>query len=371
MLKRRQLLVRAAIASILVGVGLAPAFADPPVPTYVDYLLNPPTLPSTLQSFADSVKVATPADDVQHPARMTEWWYVNIVDPVTKSTFIIDFGNNNYASPDGPDNTISHSSTVWFDAQGVAESCHVLPCLHRNYITTPTSPLVASTTYPPALSSTAGSLAYVPAQHAYHLVYHWNGFAADVWLRHIKPGVTVPDTFIGWTVPVLTSDVTGWVKPPNAPAVSVNKWRGYHDHNFGNFDLFGQLYWKGYDWAVSHLPNGNATLMGGAVMSNGQYYGVVVSATKAGTRFCQGDLKMSDYTTVAEFTYPRREVSSCVVHPKNASVDYTGRGLSYSAPDPFLIRAGLFAFTETLGSTTDGSTALIEHFRNLSNYGVN
>src|SRR5882757_2101930 len=187
-------------------------------------------------------QIAVPAHDVAHPGSITEWWYVHVADPATKQVFIATFNTAPFAA----------TGMFWYDVNGV-----------KTYGLVPTEPYVTTAT--PSVSNSAGSLTWNALRKAYHLVYNANGMQADLWLDNGKPGITAgPLNYDGqnmyWTVPVMTSYATGWVKPAGGNTISVNGWRGYHDHNWGAFSLVNQAT-RGWEWAVSHEVGGGASLL--------------------------------------------------------------------------------------------------------------
>ncbi|MEV5551896.1 hypothetical protein AB0L35_38175 [Streptomyces sp. NPDC052309] len=322
---RQPLTATAAVTAILIGITAAPeAVAD--------------TSASTIP-----VRTATPADDVNHPGTATEWWYAEVSDPGTKQTFIVNF----VARP------TPSSIAFWYDANGNKT--------HQLSLATP-----AVTTDQPSVSSSAGSLGYDSARGAYHLVYNANGYKADIWFDNALPGVTAgPINYDGqwmsWTVPVGTSTVTGWVQPPGSDRISVNGWRGYHDHNWGDFLLDSQSY-SGWEWGVSHENDGSATLYGGVVDGDGVWQGVLADVTPQGTSGCQTDISLSDWTSQDNFAYPATVGLNC----RDNSI--TPR--TFHVVGPHVVNVGTYTFTEAVTQTEPGSVGLNEHFRTLAHGGT-
>jgi len=158
------------------------------------------------------------------------------------------------------------------------------------------------------------------------------------------------------------------VKPPGAAAaVSVDGWRGYHDHNWGDFSLFDQRF-SGWEWAVSHEPatkanpHGQASLLGGVVSGDGTWQGVLVHIDQAGTTFCPSAIRLSDWTSAEAFAYPGTVGASCSDPTRKLSSTFT-------VTDPYVVNMILSTITESVGKTTPGSVGLIEHFRTLSHGG--
>lgn len=320
----------------------------------VSSMLATTTTPAHATDPPGAPRIAVPADDVMHPGSYTEWWYVNVQNPVTKETFIASMGS----AP------IPTATTFWYDRFGT-----------KAHWTGPAMPYVdtGGAAGPNVCSGDVGCLTYDSTRDAYHLVFSHNGVSADLWLNNRKPGITAGQTYDGqymaWTNPVATSDVTGWVWPIGSPApISADGWRGYHDHNYGSFDLANQDY-AGWEWGGSHEPLGKAKVMGGVIDSTGKYWGHVVKVDSTGTTFCRAEglvgssaMQLSNWSTVNGFAYPRTVITSCT----------TGGTLSqtWGATDPHLYVGPGFKFSETVGSTVSGSVALVEHFRTDSHSGT-
>ena len=288
--------------------------------------------------------VATPADDVSHPGSQTtsEWWYVEVSDPHSSQTFIVSL----LQLPQ------TNASDFWYDASG--KKVNNLNSL---------SSFTSSSTYPPAVETSAGSLVYVPGLHEYHFVYDNpnDGYQADIWFHSAKPGVTIgPDAISGgqtmfWTNPVLTSSVSGWINIPNYGQISVDGWRGYHDHNWGNFNLVNQN-WRGWEWGVSHNPDGSGTAMFSVVNADGTYAGEAIHATSGGTTFCNANYTASNWTQNNTEWFPQTVVQNCPGAPYFND--------TWTVTQPFVLNTfGIFLLDEGEGVTVPGSVGLIEHER--------
>jgi hypothetical protein len=259
----------------------------------------------------------------------------------------------------------------------------------------------------------------LPAYHVYDVSARrqccsTQTFDADFWLTGIHRGFSIPGMtaagdrdhpFIAWVNPVMDSRVVGFLRPPCAaptdptscvspPLVDLSTWRGYHDHNYGAFDITQQSGWKGYDWGVAHLPGGGGTLMGSATLDlpfvrggmpgvDTDTFGFLMRSDSTGQHFCQADSTSAGHPTFTQsggatigpeqFAYPRTTTLACHFQPKGR-LAFSGGPVTYHATDPFLLRGPGFSFTEALGTTDEAgvptrSTALIEHFRNWSNLG--
>jgi hypothetical protein len=226
----------------------------------------------------------------------------------------------------------------------------------------------------PVVRSSAGDLVYDP-ERGYHLTWHGLFAKGDIWFDNAVPGVTGgPIRYDGgqtmyWTSPVAPSRVTGWLQPPGESSrIDVTGWRGYHDHNWGQFSVIDQRY-SGWEWGVSHEPDGSATLLGGVVKGDGTWQGVVGRATPDETYGCMATIKLSDWQVSGLFSYPRTTTLSCpssqLATPDGLVGERPGLNRSFEVVDPFILDVGLLALPESLGRTVPGSLGLIEHIRTL------
>ena len=288
--------------------------------------------------------VATPADDVSHPGSQTatEWWYVEASDPNSSQTFIVSL----IQLP------AMNASDFWYNRYGQKTN-------NMNSL----SSLTSSAVYPPNVQSSAGSLVYDTTQNMYHFVYNNSNdhYQANFWFTNAKPGVTVgPDAVSGgqtmyWTNPVLTSTLSGWVYTPQNGYVSVNGWRGYHDHNYGNFSLTN-LFWRGWEWGVSHNPDGSGTAMFSVVNADGTYAGESIHATSSGTTYCNANYTASNWTFSNFEAFPQTVVQKCVGAP--------GWTDTWTVRQPYVLNTFfIFLLDEGEGGTVPGSVGLVEHGR--------
>ena len=295
-------------------------------------------------SISVPTKVATPADDVSHPGSQTttEWWYEEVSDPHSSRTFIVSLIQRPQI----------FATDFWYDAKGKKVSNQ-----------TPLSSFTSSASYPPNVQTSAGSLVYDTAHKAYHFVYNNpdDHYQANIWFHGAKPGVTAgPDAVSGgqtmfWTNPVLTSRVSGWIYIPNYGQIGVNGWRGYHDHNYGNFTLFSQS-WRGWEWGVSHNPDGSGTAMFAVVNADGTYADEAIHATSSGTKFCNANYTASNWTYNNGEWFPQTVVQNC---PGAPYFNHT-----WKVTQPHVLNTyGIFLLDEGEGGTVPGSVGLIEHGR--------
>ena len=296
--------------------------------------------------------LALPSDDVAHPGSATEWWYVHLMDPVTERTFIALF----FTAP------VPITTIFYYPEDG-----------QKLVLPVPATPAVASTVTPNVRNS-AGSITYDPAR-GYHFTFHASGFAVDAWLDRPVTGLTGgPIRYDGgqemyWTAPVATSHPTGYLRTPDGRTTNLAGWRGYHDHNWGSFNVLDQRY-SGWEWGVSHEPDGSATLLGGVVKGNGVWQGVIAHATPGEVLGCMATLELSDWAVYGLFSYPATERAHCDQSLKGTPTGwepnpYPGLDHTFRVTDPFILDVGLLALPESVGKTVPGSIGLIEHIRTL------
>ena len=295
-------------------------------------------------------KLAEPRDDGPHPGSTTEWWYAHVMDPATKRTFIAML----FTAP------VPTALIFWYPEKG-------------QKLVLPELALDVKATDGPVVRSSAGDLVYDP-KRGYHLTWHGLFAKGDIWFDNAVPGVTGgPIEYDGgqtmyWSSPVATSRVTGWLEPPGESRISVTGWRGYHDHNWGQFSVIDQRY-SGWEWGVSHEPDGSATLLGGVVKGDGTWQGVVGRATPEETYGCMSTIKLSDWKVSGLFSYPETTRLTCpsslLATPEGLIGKRPGLDRSFHVVDPFILDAGLLALPESLGRTVPGSLGLIEHIRTL------
>lgn len=302
-----------------------------------------------------NVRKSRPADDVIHPGSATEWWYWKVANPETGETFIGQI----VSAP------VWGSTALWYDEDGTKIMDGPTPTLTKGW-----NPKDGS----PGICHSSGCVKWNKDRRAFRIIFHANGFEARLWLNHVLPGmhsidptVTGPlKTEINWTNPVATSDVTGWVKPKGGEKQSVNGWRGYHDHNWGSFQIYQQD-WTGWEWAGTFNPDGSADIMGGSFLPEqygGMFGGGRLHVSKDEWTVCRTDLTPSAWkTTGGFFRYPSKNLASC-----NDGTEMPD--ITWEVTSPYLVNALAFQFTEAQAtSSTPGAYGLMEHFRPLSRLG--
>ncbi len=294
-------------------------------------------------------KIAEPGDDVAHPGVTTEWWYASFMDPASKRQFVIVIFN-------APMPVIG---AVEMYADGVrAVDYAKVPAVGRHG--------GAHLDGLPGIRTDRGEISYDQDKRAYRVRVD-SAVRADVWLdRGQLPGVTgVIDAhhggqWMGWTSPVATSTVRGWVQMPGGAPVDITGWRGYHDHNWGNFTMFDQVV-DGWEWGVSHEPDGGASIIGGIVRRGGQWVGSVTDVRPSGTRLCTSStLELSGWTTTSTFALPHTITATCGPAEKHQF------SKTFQLVDPVVADTGLLGMSfEAPYRTVPGSVGMFEHIRSL------
>jgi len=247
----------------------------------------------------------------------------------------------------------ANASDFWYDKNG-----------NKSNQLTSLSSFTSSSTYPPNVQTSAGSLVYDTTKSAYHLQYNntSNGKSADIWFHDALPGVTVGPNFVSgnqtmyWTNPVLNSSVSSSITIPTYGTISVSGWRGYHDHNWGNFNLANHQ-WRGWEWGVSHNPDEAGFVMASTINADGTYTGEAIHASTSGTTFCNANYTASNWTQSNGEWFPLTVVQNCPGAPYyNDTWTVTG---------PFVLNAyNILLVDEGYGhSQIPGSVGLVEHGR--------
>ncbi|QFG24231.1 hypothetical protein [Actinomadura sp. WMMB 499] len=342
-------LALAVAALVPIAVTAAPAAASGPARADGSWIPRTDIARSDLTQVPG--KLAEPADDGPHPGSTTEWWYTHVMDPATRRTFIAML----FTDP------VPTGVIFWYPEDG-------------QKLVLPEPVLEVTAKDGPVVESSAGSLVYDRGRGAYRLRWHGLFAEADIWFDNALPGVTGgPIRYDGqtmyWTAPVATSRVNGWLRPPGSSArIDVSGWRGYHDHNWGDFNVLDQRY-SGWEWGVSHEPDGTATLLGGVVKGDGTWQGVVGRVTPEETYGCMTEIELSDWRVSGLFSYPRTTALNCdsslLATPEGLVGERPGISTSFHVVDPFILDVGLLALPESLGRTVPGSLGLIEHIRTL------
>lgn len=304
-------------------------------------------------------KVATPQDDVAHPGVTTEWWYASFMDPHSQRQLVVAI----FTAPV----PILGAVMMYGNGKDPVSSGHDVPLPLA--IATHAQPVSDGL---PGVRTDQGEISYDPVRRAYHVRID-STFQVDAWLdRDQLPGATGRidlrnrGQWMGWTSPVATSETTGWAQMPGGQRIDLDGWRGYHDHNWGDFTMVDQAA-DGWEWGVSHEPDGGASLLGGVVRRGGQWTGSVVDVRPTGTRICTSStLTMSDWThgntllSGASYSLPGTITATCGPHePYHFSK-------TFHLTEPVVADSGLLAASaEAPYTTVPGSVGMFEHVRTL------
>lgn len=352
----KQLTIPAIVAASLAASDLAQALPAGPTPPKSEYLVT-----------TDRARVAVPADDVMHGG-LIEWWYLHVIDPKTKKQIVGALFNSPLGMP------ISFGFMAFQDGNNPSP----IP------FGSPDAPLPvgllgiggpAPNDKQPGVRTPYAQINYDEARNAYHFT---SPNQADVWFDgNPRPGITgelssdskyPPKTpgvqWMGWTSPVATSTVSGWINL-NGKKIDVSGWRGYHDHNWGDFTMFDQVF-DGWEWGAVHEPDGGASLFGGLVRKGGEYYAAMadvdpVEPTKvcSSSQVRQGDwIQSSDYFRGGTFGVPGTLKLRC------GPTEKYDLQSTWSVVQPWTIDSGALGMTlEAQYKTVEGSLGMYEHVR--------
>lgn len=302
---------------------------------------------------------AKPEDNRMHGG-MTEWWYWHVVDPKSKLQYV--GGLLNKPTP-------AHFGVLQYGRQK-----QPLAIDRRAPIPMSTSLAVRPKNDGlPGVRTGGASLNHDPVANTWHLKVT-TGFKADIWFDGWVPGVTgtIPlgtRRWMGWTSAVATSTARGWIQPPGGKRIDVSGWRGYTDHNWGDFNMFDNST-GGWEWGVVHEPDGGAKILGGLVERDGTWIGTAAAVKPgeapkgcASTYMTQSDFYSGrSYFTGQTFAMPG------TVHIRCAALleGYEGTEFTMKLLTPGVVDGGILAATaEAQYSTVPGSIGMYEHVRTL------
>lgn len=260
---------------------------------------------------AAAVRTATPRDDAAHLTDdvRTEWWFVNAVDPDSGLAVAAAMGSR---FPGMPPATVAFV----YPPGGGRGSTVGAPRL----LSTPPSARVADVRLgEDRIWSPRPGVVRVRIGLGRGLVFSGPPVGAvrmDLTYRATAPGfvagpLRIPGgQSISWTVAQPTARVSGTV------VAGGRTWRlrgvpGYHDHNFGDFDLADPVH-GGWDWSQVHLPGGRSLVTGIVRPARGPRDGVAVLSDASG-RLAQARARdvavtRSRWAEVDGHVYPRTEV---------------------------------------------------------------
>jgi hypothetical protein len=165
---------------------------------------------------------------------------------------------------------------------------------------------------PPSISSDVGSVAWVPAQQAFHLVVHNTFMDADLWFTGPTGGAMLPAAWDAeqtyWEQSLGTGKVNGYVRfPGDLLPTTVTNWFGEQESQYGPFqigtgpDPTAAPTHIGYDYNVAAMPDGTTVVMYGIPELDGVWRGIITETDASGTtRQCEPPtFTQGNYTTLA------------------------------------------------------------------------
>jgi hypothetical protein len=208
---------------------------------------------------APQVRDATPRDEAAHPGpgERTEWWFVSALDPGSGLAVAAALGTEFPGTPPAtvvflylPDGAVHTVGAL--RAAGPPSTERVDVRLDPDRLWSP-----APGVYRVRIDIPDGFPLHGPAP---------GPVALDLTLRATAPGFTagplaLPDgQDLSWVVAAPTARVTGTVRVDDE-TFRLRDAPGYHDHNFGRFDLADEAH-GGWDWSQVHLPAGRSLVTG-------------------------------------------------------------------------------------------------------------
>ena len=209
---------------------------------------------------APGLRSATPADDGAHrgEGERTEWWFASAIDPAqdfaVAAALGAEFPSNPPATvvflylPDGSVHTVAAPRTL--ERPPATDRADVRLGPDRLWSPRPGVTRVRID-MPSGIPLHGGSPGPV---------------SVDLTLRATVPGfvagpLTLPDgQDLSWTVGAPSATVTGVVRV-GSRVIRLRDVAGYHDHNYGEFDLADDAH-GGWDWSEIHLPEGRSLVTG-------------------------------------------------------------------------------------------------------------
>lgn len=209
---------------------------------------------------APGLRTATPADDGAHPGEgdRTEWWFVSATDPERGFSVAAALGSTFPGNPPatvvflylpgGAVHTLAAARAL--DGPPATDRADVRLGPDRLWSPRPGVTRVRID-MPTGISLFGGSPGAV---------------SLDLTLRATNPGFTagplaLPEgQDLSWTVGAPAARVDGVVRV-DGRTYRLDGARGYHDHNYGEFDLADDAH-GGWDWSAIHLPGGRSLVSG-------------------------------------------------------------------------------------------------------------
>jgi hypothetical protein len=209
---------------------------------------------------AADVRTATPRDNGAHPGEgaRTEWWFVSALDPDQDFAVAAAIGSEFPGSP---------AATVVF-LYLPDGSVHTI-ARPRELETSPAQDDVDVRLGPDRLHRTAPGVYRLSIDMPEGFPLHGGPAGpvrVDLTLRATAPGFTAGPLVLpegqdlSWTVAAPSARVSGVVEV-DGRRYELDDAPGYHDHNYGQFDLADDAH-GGWDWSQVHLPGGRSLVTG-------------------------------------------------------------------------------------------------------------
>ncbi len=209
---------------------------------------------------APGLRTATPADDGAHPGpgERTEWWFVSAIDPDQDFAVAAALGA---AFPSNPPAAV----VFLYLPDG---SVHTVAA-PRALAITPSTTRADVRLGPDRLWAPHPGVTRVRIDMPAGISLHGGPpgpVSIDLTLRATVPGFTagplrLPEgQDLSWTVGAPAARVSGVVRV-GARTIRLSDVVGYHDHNYGEFDLADDAH-GGWDWSQIHLPGGRSLVSG-------------------------------------------------------------------------------------------------------------
>ncbi len=276
------------------------------------------------------LRTATPRDNAAHdtPDVRTEWWFVNAMDPETGLSVAAALGTKFPGAPSAAVVFVYPPGGGAAATVGAPRRITVPPAIDRadvrlggDRLWSPEPGVVrVRVTMDPGFVFSGTSPGRV---------------ALDLTLRSTAPGfiagpLAIPGgQDISWTVAMPSARVSGTVRVGDR-TYRLRDAPGYHDHNFGDFDLADPAH-GGWDWSQVHLPEGRSLVTGIVRPSDPRMRdGVSVLSDATGrlgsARATGVRIRRAAWSDVDGHAYPRRlQVRATLTGGWEARVEYRAR----------------------------------------------
>ena len=209
---------------------------------------------------AANLRTATPADNAAHPggANSTEWWFVSAIDPDQRFAVAAALGAE---FPSNPPATV----VFLYLPDG---SVHTIGAL-RTLGGTPNTKQADVRLGPDRLWSPQPGITRIHVDIPTGIALYGESpgpVRVDLTLRASAPGfaagpLVLPEgQALSWTVAAPSATVSGVVRV-GGRTFRLRDAIGYHDHNYGQFDLATDAH-GGWDWSEIRLPAGRSLVTG-------------------------------------------------------------------------------------------------------------